>query len=238
MNVLVVDIGGTHLKFRTQRQAEPVKVKSGLKMTPEKMMAAIKDGTKGWKYDRVSIGYPGLVIHDAPLTEPHNLGKGWVKFNYPEAFGGKPLRMVNDAAMQALGSYHGGRMLFLGLGTGLGAAMVVEGDVQDLALAHLIWKKGKTYEDYLGAAALERKGNAIWRRHVHQVLKDLREMLWSDYVVLGGGNAKLVTELPKNVSIGGNEDAFQGGFSLWAKRRAAAGAGHETVLSKKETGHV
>ena len=173
MNTLVVDIGGTHIKFRTRHIAKPVKVKSGLNMTPDKMISAIQKASEGWTYDRVSLGYPGLVVHDTPITEPHNLGKGWVNFGYKEAFGGKPLRIVNDAAMQALGSYRGGRMLFLSFGTGLGCAMVVDGSVQDLPLAHLPWKKGRSYEDVLGAAALKQKGLKVWRAHVLDVLKNL-----------------------------------------------------------------
>jgi polyphosphate glucokinase len=222
VNVLAVDIGGAHVKFRTQRHTELVKVKSGKKMTPEKMMASIKKNTHDWKYDCISLGYPGPVIHDSPLAEPFNLGKGWVKFDYKKAFGNKPLRMLNDAAMQALGSYKHGRMLFLGLGTGLGAALVVDGVVQAVELAHLPWKKGKTYEDFLGEAALKHDGRKKWRKNVLGVIAELNQMLQSDYVVLGGGNAKLTKNLPNKVVLGTNDNAFKGAFRIWKKEHHAS----------------
>ena len=222
MNILAVDIGGTHLKFRTQRHIQPVKVKSGKKMTPEKMMAAVNQVAAHWKYDHVSLGYPGPVVHDRPLAEPHNLGEGWVKFNYKKAFGNKPVRLLNDAAMQALGSYKGGRMLFLGLGTGLGSAMVVEGVVQAMEVAHLRWKKGKTYEDFLGAAGLKRDGNKKWLKNVYEVIAELRQVMQTDYVVLGGGNAKLVKKLPPKVFLGANTNAFKGAFLIWKKQHSSS----------------
>lgn len=215
MNILGVDIGGTNLKFRDQKHEEVVKVPSGPKMTPEIMMKAIHERTADWKYDRVSIGFPGPVIHDRPLLEPHNLGKGWVRFDFRAAFGNRPLKLLNDAAMQALGSYHGGRMLYLGLGTGLGSAMVVEGTVQAMELAHLPWKKGKSYEDYLGKAGLKRYGRKAWEKKVHKVIDMMANAMESDYVVLGGGNAKLVRTLPPHVSLGSNDNAFKGAFDLW-----------------------
>jgi polyphosphate glucokinase len=217
MNVLAVDIGGTHVKFRTQRHAEVEKIDSGPRMTPKKMLQIIKKLTAGWNFDRVSLGYPGPVVHGIPLREPHNLGKGWKGFHFEKAFDGKPVQVINDAAMQALGSYRGGRMLFLGLGTGLGSAMVVDGVVQAMELAHLTWKKGRTYEEYLGAAAYERDGPKDWTRHVHQVIGTLGSALECDYIVLGGGNAKLVRRLPKNVVLGSNDNAFKGAFLLWDK---------------------
>jgi polyphosphate glucokinase len=223
MNVLAVDIGGTHVKFRTQRHAEAVKVKSGKKMTPEKMMAAIKTKALDWKYDHVSVGYPGPVIHDTPLADPFNLGKGWVKFDYKKAFGNKPLRIMNDAAMQALGSYKGGRMLFLGLGTGLGSALVVDGLVQPMELAHLPWKKGKTYEDFLGEAALKRDGRRKWLKNVDDAIAELKQVLQSGYVVLGGGNAKRLKKLPNKVFLGTNDNAFKGAFLVWKKQHHASG---------------
>ena len=219
MVVLAVDIGGTHLKFRTQHRTEPVKVKSGPKLTPDKMMAAIHEHTGDWKYDRVSIGYPAPVVHDRPLLEPHNLGRGWVKFDFRKAFHQKPLRMLNDAAMQALGSYKGGRMLFLGLGTGLGSAMVADDVVQPMELAHLQWKRGRTYEEYLGAAALKRDGKKAWQKHVFQAIDQMQDILESEYVVLGGGNAKLVKDLPKHILMGSNDNAFKGAFMLWQAPR-------------------
>jgi polyphosphate glucokinase len=215
MNILGVDIGGTNLKFRTQKQPEAVKVPSGPAMTPDVMIDAIKQHTKGWKYDHISIGYPGPVIHERPLLEPHNLGKGWVRFDFKKAFGNKPLRLVNDAAMQALGSYKGRRMLYLGLGTGLGSAMVVDGSAQAMELAHLPWKKGKTYEDFLGKAGLQRDGRKKWRKNVITVIELMSHALEADYVVLGGGNAKLMKELPENVLLGSNDNAFKGAFMLW-----------------------
>ena len=220
MNILGVDIGGTNLKFRSQRHKEVIKVASGPRMTPEVMMDAIHERTKGWNYDRVSVGFPGPVIHDKPLLEPHNLGKGWVRFDFRKAFGNKPLKLLNDAAMQAMGSYDGGRMLYLGLGTGLGSAMVVEGVVQAMEVAHLPWKKHKTYEDYLGKAGLKRSGRKRWQKHVLQVIGQLSTALESDYVVLGGGNAKLVKELPDKVLVGSNENAFEGAFMLWKDEQA------------------
>jgi polyphosphate glucokinase len=215
MNILGVDIGGTNLKFRMQQQDEIIKIPSGPKMTPEVMVAAIKKHTAGWKYDRVSVGFPGPVIHNRPLLEPHNLGKGWVRFDFKKAFGGKPLKLLNDAAMQALGSYKGGRMLYLGLGTGLGSAMVVDGSVQAMELAHLPWKKGKSYEDYLGKAGLKRYGRKEWEKNVVSVIALMSNAMEADYVVLGGGNAKLMKKLPPKVFLGSNDNAFKGAFMLW-----------------------
>jgi polyphosphate glucokinase len=215
MNILGVDIGGTNLKFRMQQQDEIIKIPSGPKMTPEVMVAAIKKHTAGWKYDRVSVGFPGPVIHNRPLLEPHNLGKGWVRFDFKKAFGGKPLKLLNDAAMQALGSYKGGRMLYLGLGTGLGSAMVVDGSVQAMELAHLPWKKGKSYEDYLGKAGLKRYGRKEWEKNVVRVIALMSNAMEADYVVLGGGNAKLMKKLPPKVFLGSNDNAFKGAFMLW-----------------------
>ena len=215
MNILAVDIGGTHVKFCTRRNGEPVRVKSGPKMSPQKMVALIEQHTKDWKYDCVSLGYPGPVVHDKPLLEPHNLANGWVKFDFKKAFGNKPLRIINDAAMQALGSYKGGRMLYLGLGTGLGSAMVVEGIVQAMELAHMPWKHRQTYEYFLGVAGLTRDGRKVWQKNVFKVTKELSAALESEYVVLGGGNAARIKELPKNVVLGSNENAFKGAFMLW-----------------------
>jgi polyphosphate glucokinase len=219
MNILGVDIGGTNLKFRSQRQEDVIKVPSGPRMTPEFMMKAIHQHTAGWKYDHVSVGFPGPVIHDRPLLEPHNLGRGWVRFDFKKAFGGKPLKLLNDAAMQALGSYNSGRMLYLGLGTGLGSAMVVDGQVQAMELAHLPWKKRKSYEDYLGKAGLKRYGRKAWEKNVLRVIELMSNAMEADYVVLGGGNAKLVRELPPHVTVGSNDNAFKGAFQLWEHER-------------------
>lgn len=219
MNILGVDIGGTNLKFRSQRQEDVIKVPSGPRMTPEFMMKALHQHTVGWKYDHVSVGFPGPVIHDRPLLEPHNLGRGWVRFDFKKAFGGKPLKLLNDAAMQALGSYNGGRMLYLGLGTGLGSAMVVDGHVQAMELAHLPWKKRKSYEDYLGKAGLKRYGRKAWEKNVLRVIALMSDAMEAEYVVLGGGNAKLVRELPPNVTVGSNDNAFKGAFQLWESQK-------------------
>ncbi|HZU22572.1 MAG TPA: ROK family protein, partial [Terriglobales bacterium] len=165
-------------------------------------------------YDRLSIGYPGPVVHNRPLAEPANLGKGWVGFNFHSAFR-RPLKLVNDAAMQALGSYAGGRMLFLGLGTGLGSAMIVDGVLEPMELAHLPYRHGKTYEDYLGLRGLTRLGKKKWRKHVFEVASCLKAALQADYVVLGGGNSKLLKQLPAGMRLGDNAKAFLGGRRLW-----------------------
>src|ERR1700754_967825 len=172
-------------------------------MTAEQMAQQVLLATKGWTYDCILIGYPGPVVHDHPLAEPHNLASGWIDFDYEKAFG-KPIRFINDAAMQALGGYRGGRMLFLGIGTGLGSAMVFEGVVVPLELAHLPYRKGRTYEDYLGRAGLELYGKKRWRRYVLDVIERLQAALVCDYVLLGGGNAKLMKELPPHVISGAN----------------------------------
>jgi polyphosphate glucokinase len=214
--VLVIDVGGTHVKVLATGQREPRKIPSGPPMTASQMVREVKRLVRDWKYDRVSIGYPGPVIHDHPLHEPHNLGGGWVGFNFRKAFG-RPVKLVNDAAMQALGSYKGGRMLFLGLGTGLGSAMIADGILEPMELAHLPHKKGKTYEDYLGLLGLKRLGKKKWRRHVAKVVEELKTALEADYVVLGGGNVKKLKRLPPGARAGSNANAFLGGFRLWAK---------------------
>jgi polyphosphate glucokinase len=215
MTILALDIGGSHVKFRTQRQRTVIKLKSGRHLTPALMMKEIRAVAADWDYDRVSIGYPGPVVHNRPLREPANLGKGWLKFNFQRAFAGKPVRIINDAAMQALGSYEGKRMLFLGLGTGLGSAMIADGAVEAMELAHLPWKKGKTYEDFLGAAALKEAGKKRWSKTVLEAVADLQAAMEADYVVLGGGNAKLIGKLPSGIKLGSNANAFKGGFRLW-----------------------
>jgi hypothetical protein len=212
--VLVVDVGGTHVKMFMAGFKEPVKVPSGPTMTVRKMVAIVKEATAGWKYDRISIGYPGPIINGRPLREPHNLGGGWVGFDYKKAFG-CPVKIMNDASMQALGSYEGGRMLFLGLGTGLGSAMIVDGVLQPMELAHLSYKKGKTYEDYLGLRGLEKCGKKKWRKNVRKITEKLKEALAADYVVLGGGNSKKLKEIPEGARLGKNDNAFKGGFRVW-----------------------
>ncbi len=217
MKVLVIDVGGTHVKVYSTRRVEPAKIDSGPEMTPKKMVAAVKDVTAGWKYDVVSMGYPGPVVHNKPLRDPFNLGKGWVGFDFHKAFG-CPVKIINDAAMQALGSYRGGRMLFLGLGTGLGSAMIVDGVLEPMELAHLPFKHGKTYEEYLGIAALKRRGEKKWTKSVFQVVEQLKDALQADYVVLGGGNSTRLASLPKDTFLGENENARLGGLRLWEAR--------------------
>lgn len=212
--VLVIDVGGTHVKVLATGVAEPCKIDSGKQMTARRMVAAVKKAAATWKYDRVSIGYPGPVMHGRPVAEPHNLGAGWVGFDFAKAFG-RPVRLVNDAAMQALGSYKGGRMLFLGLGTGLGSALIIDGIVEPMELAHLPYKKGKTYEDYVGLRGLERLGKKKWRRVVEDVVGRLRLALGADDVVIGGGNAKELKGPPEDSRFGDNANAFAGGFRLW-----------------------
>ena len=213
-NILVIDVGGTNLKIHSTGQKEPVKIPSGPKMTARKMVKDVREATRDWKYSRVSIGYPGPVVHGHPLSEPHNLGGGWVGFNFRKAFG-RPVKIVNDAAMQALGIYRGGRMLFLGLGTGLGSAMIVDGILEPMEVAHLPYKKGRTYEDYLGIRGLKRFGKKKWRSHVADVVEKLKNALEADYVVLGGGNSKLLKTLPPGSRLGDNSTAFTGGIRLW-----------------------
>ncbi len=212
--ILVVDVGGTHIKVEVAGQGEEREVDSGPDMTAAKMVRAVKTLVKDWKFDVVSIGYPGPVLHGLPVHEPYNLGGGWVGFDFAKAFG-CPVRVINDAAMQALGSYKGGRMLFLGLGTGLGSAMIVDGILEPLELGHLPYKHGKTYEDYVGIRGLEKSGKKEWRRRVDDVIKRLKNALEADYVVLGGGNSKKIEKLPKGVQLGDNRNAFIGGVRLW-----------------------
>jgi polyphosphate glucokinase len=213
-NVLVIDVGGTHVKVGSSDHKDIVKLESGPAVTPAVMVAAVKKATAGWEYDAVAIGYPGPVLHGRPVAEPHNLGVGWVGFDFRKAFG-KPVKLVNDAAMQALGSYEGGRMLFLGFGTGLGSALIVDGLLEPMELAHLPYKKGRTYEDYVGARGLERLGKKRWAGHVIDVIEKLKAALEADYVVVGGGNAKLLKDLPTGVRLGDNANALKGGIRLF-----------------------
>jgi polyphosphate glucokinase len=214
--ILVVDVGGTHIKLLITGMKDPIKIISGPTMTPKTMMSRVKAALHGSSYDLVSIGYPAPVVHGRPLREPFNLGKGWVGFDFRKAFG-KPVRIINDAAMQALGDYKGGRMLFLGLGTGLGSAMIVDGVLQPMELAHLPYKKGKTYEDYLGIRGLKRLGKKRWERQVHKVVTELKDALEAEYVVLGGGNAQNLKHPPEGAILGTNANAFVGGFRMWSK---------------------
>ncbi len=239
MKVLVIDIGGTNIKVASTDRTIPVKIPSGPGLTARQMVEDVLRAAAGWEYDCISIGYPGPVNHDAPKKEPHNLGPGWTDFDYAGAFG-KPYRFINDAAMQALGGYKGGRMLFLGTGTGLGSAMIFDGMVVPLELAHLPYKKGKTYEEYIGLVGLEARGKTKWRKSVLDVLNRLQAARVCDYVLLGGGNAKLMRDLPAGVILGANSNAIEGGLKLWEKREtgltevegAAARAGKKTAGKK------
>ena len=213
MNVLVVDVGGTHVKILATGQKERRRFTSGPALTAEQMVRGVKELAGEWKYDAVSIGYPGAVLHGRPVAEPHNLAPGWVGFDYGAAFG-CPVKIINDAAMQALGSYKGGKMLFLGLGTGLGAAMILDGIVEPMELGHLPYKKG-TYEDYVGLRGLDGHGKKKWRQDVAEVVALLIAALEPDDVVLGGGNVKKLKELPPRCRAGENANAFLGGFRLW-----------------------
>jgi len=214
MDILVIDVGGTHVKVHFPGEKEPLKIPSGPTISAREMVAAVREAAAGHRFSGVSIGYPGPVLHNRPVTEPHNLGPGWVGFDFRKAFGA-PVRIVNDAAMQALGSYEGGRMLFLGLGTGLGTALIVDGIVEPMELAHLPYRKGRTYEDYVGLRGLKRLGKKKWRHHVWRVVEQLKDALQADYVVLGGGNARLLHGLPAGVRLGNNANAFLGGMRLW-----------------------
>ena len=224
MKVLVVDVGGNHVKILATGQKQSREFPSGPTLTAKQMVAGVKKLAADWKYDAVSIGYPGLVIGNRPLAEPHNLGRGWMGYDFRAAFK-RRVKVVNDAAMQALGSYRSGKMLFLGLGTGLGSTMIVDGIVEPMELGHLPYKK-RTYEDYVGIRGLQR-GKKKWRRNVADVVTRLVAALEPDDVVIGGGNVKKLKTLPKGCRRGDNANAFRGGFRLWEKtdpRRASISA--------------
>jgi polyphosphate glucokinase len=221
VKILVVDIGGTHVKILASGRRAPIKIDSGADLTPAKMIKTVRQAVDGWRFDVVSIGYPGVVVRGKPIVEPVNLSRGWVGFDFRKAFG-RPVRVINDAAMQALGSYRGGRMLFLGLGTGLGSALVIEGVLEPMELSHLPYKNGRSYEDYLGRGGLKRLGKKKWRRHVRDVIELFRKALNVDDIVLGGGNAKLMRKLPRGVRLGSNANAFVGGYRLWAATRRSS----------------
>lgn len=214
MKVLVIDVGGTNVKVSTNGRKAPLKIPSGPDLTAARMVSAVKKATADWTYDAVSIGFPGPVAHQRPASEPHNLGGGWVRFNFRKAFG-KPVHVVNDAAMQALGSYEGGRMLFLGLGTGLGSAFVADGQLEPLELAHLPYRNGGSYEDYAGLRGYQRLGRKKWQRHVFKIVALLKQGLQADYVMLGGGNSRKLKSLPPDARLGNNANAITGGIRLW-----------------------
>src|SRR6516165_3577454 len=213
-NILTIDVGGSHVKFMTNRVRKKREFSSGQQLSAEAMVKRVKDLTKDWSYDVVSLGYPGPVLRNRPIAEPYNLGHGWAGFDFASAFE-CPTRVVNDALLQALGNYKGGRMLFLGLGTGLGSAMIVDGVLQPMELGHLPYRRDKTFEDYVGAAGLKRLGTKKWRRKVADVVQRLAAALQPEYIVLGGGNAEKIERLPRRTRRGRNNDAFVGGFKLW-----------------------
>ena len=218
MTVLTIDVGGTHVKILASGQTEPRKFPSGPLLTPQEMVTGVLQLAADWKFQAVSIGFPGPVVNNRPVAEPHNLAPGWVGFNFEKAFG-CPVKIINDAAMQALGSYKGGKMLFLGFGTGLGTAMIVEGIVEPMELSHLPYRKG-TFEDYVGARGLERLGKSKWRRRVEDVIARLTAALEPTDVIIGGGNAKFLKELPHGCRAGDNANAFPGGFALWQSKKS------------------
>jgi polyphosphate glucokinase len=212
--ILTVDVGGSHVKVMTDRGRTKREFSSGRSLSAKAMVKKVKELTKDWTYDVVSVGYPGPVVRNRPLAEPYNLGRGWVGFDLEKAFG-RPTKVVNDALMQAIGSYEGGKMLFLGLGTGLGSAMIVNSVLEPMELGHLPYRKARTFEEFVGAAGLKRHGKKKWRRNVDDVIKRLVKALEPEYVVLGGGNADKVGKLPRNTRVGNNDNAFEGGFRLW-----------------------
>jgi polyphosphate glucokinase len=215
--ILVIDAGGTHIKLLATGQKEKREFDSGPKCRAADMARQVKEMAKDWDYDVISLGYPGPVVHGRPIREPYNLGGGWVRFDFKKAFG-CDVKIINDAAMQALGSYRKGSMLFLGLGTGLGSAMIVDGRLEPMELAHLPYRKGKTYEDYLGIRGLERLGQKKWQHHVIKVVNELSAALCADEVVLGGGNSRKLTKLPPHTRLGNNQNAFIGGFRMWDQK--------------------
>jgi polyphosphate glucokinase len=215
MRILVIDVGGTNIKVLASGKRAPIKIPSGPQMTPARMVKEVLAAIAGWEFDVVSIGYPGPVSKGKPALEPWNLGRGWVRFDYKKAFR-KPVRIINDAAMQALGSYDGGTMLFLGLGTGLGSAMIADGKLIPLELAHLPYAHGETYEEILGEVGYQHLGKRMWRRHVERVAALFMAAFRADYIVLGGGNSRHLKALPPNSRLGSNANAFKGGFRLWS----------------------
>lgn len=216
--IVTVDIGGSHVKILSNAGGQERRFESGPNMTPGQMADGLEKLWDDMQFDVLSMGFPGPVGHNRILVEPHNLGTGWVGYDFAQRFG-KPVRLVNDALMQAVGSYQGGRMLFLGLGTGLGAAMIIENVAQPMEIAHLPYRKGRTFEDYLGEASLEKRGLKKWRKHVHKAVKALCKALEPDYVVIGGGNVDRLEALPPRSQRGDNANAFKGGFALWQNEK-------------------
>lgn len=212
--ILVVDVGGTNIKLLIPGQAEPRKIPSGPELSAAAMVEKVREATVDWEFDLVTMGYPGPVVRGKIMKEPVNLGLGWLGFDFSAAFG-KPVKIINDAAMQAIGSYNGGRMLFLGLGTGLGSTLIVDRVVAPLELGHLPYRKGKTFEEYVGQHGLDQMGKKRWRLFVADVVCRLREAFVAEYVVLGGGNSRKLKDLPERTVLGSNDNAFAGGFRIW-----------------------
>jgi polyphosphate glucokinase len=215
-HILVVDVGGSHVKLRLGPRGRIRKFASGPGTTAADMVRRVRKLVGDLRYEAVSIGYPGLVLRGRIAAEPFNLGEGWVGYDFHKAFG-RPVRVINDATMQALGSYEGGRMLFLGLGTGLGATLILDGALEPMEIAHMPYKHGRSFEDYVGERGRERLGNKKWRKAVADVAARLKEVLEADYVVLGGGNAVRLKELPEGARLGDNLNAFKGGLRLWTE---------------------
>jgi polyphosphate glucokinase len=215
--ILVVDVGGTRVKLLVTGQTSKRTMDSGPKLTPRAMVAGVKKLTADWKYDVVSLGVPAPVVRGRVVAEPVNLGNGWIGFDFAQAFE-CPVKVVNDAAMQAVGAYRGGRLLFLGIGTGLGSALVLNGNLAPLEVAHLPYRKGRTFEDYVGKRGRKRLGQKRWRKHVLAVVALLRRAFLPEDVVLGGGNAKHLTALPVGTRMGTNAHAFKGGYALWTSK--------------------
>src|SRR6266478_4011047 len=232
MNVLVVDVGGTHVKVLATGQKQSREFPSGPNLTPRQMVAGVKKLARDWKYDAISIGYPGVVMGNRPVADPYNLGQGWAGFDFEAAFT-RPVKVMNDAAMQALGSYKGGKMLFLGLGTGLGSAMVMDGIVEPMELGHLPYRR-RTFEDYVGIAGRARLGQRKWEQAVKDVIARLITALEPEEVVLGGGNVKNLKKLPPGCRAGDNSNAFVGGFRVWEKTDRANRSKSKRTVSDDE----
>ncbi len=235
-SVLVIDVGGTHVKVLVTGQETKREFVSGPTLTPKRMVSKVRKLVVGWKYDVISIGYPGPVLCNRPTSEPWNLGKGWKGFNFEAAFK-HPVKVINDAAMQALGSYNHGKMLFLGLGTGLGSAVIVDGIVEPMELGHLPYKNA-TFEDYVGVRGLEKYGKKKWRRYVADVVERLIAALEPEDVVLGGGNVHKLKTLPPGCREGDNWNAFRGGFRLWEKAAGSTRDKHPYVRAPDRPLHV
>ena len=230
MNVLVIDVGGSNVKTLATGHKTVRKMASGRKLTPSQMVAGVGDLARGWKYDVIALGIPSAVARNQPIGEPPNLGKGWVEFDYAAAFG-RPVRIINDAAMQALGAYQGGKMLFLGFGTGLGTTLICDGTIIAMELAHLPYKRA-TFEDYVGDVALKRDGKKKWRETVDDVIVRLTAALLPEDIVLGGGNARHIQHLPPLCRRGDNADAFTGGFRLWDDRGPRRDKAHVRTVQR------